>query len=62
VIVSQFPGKIPHTGALGSRISDFHSEIMNSQGSTKTMYLKRSTPIRRRITISKGVHQVSDGV
>jgi len=62
MIVSQIPGKIPHTGTLGSRISDFHGEIMNSQGSAKSMYLKRSVPIGCRITISKGVHQVSDGV
>ena len=56
MILPKIPSELPHTGTLGSRISDFQCEIMDSQCSSQTMYMKRSVPIRCGIAISKGVH------
>ena len=62
MILPKVPRESSHARALGSRISDFQCEIMDSQRSSQTMYMKRSVPIGSGIAISKGVHQVSDSV
>ena len=62
MVFPKVPSENPHTRALGSGISDFQCEIMNSQGSPQTMYMKRSIPIGGGSSIPERVHQVSDGV